>query len=85
MLDFSVHQMVDEGLIVLFELSDEARYVQIRVCPISQSEVVSFCKDIDSMRERSLPSNSLLKSRTSCSSAVDFSVEQEHYAEVSRE
>lgn len=71
--------MVDYAVEIIWELSYEAGYIKIGVDSVTQSKVISFCQDFNTVWESTLTTDTLLESSTSCSSTVDFSIKQTFY------
>ena len=57
-------------------MANEARYIQEGIDSITQSEVVSFSEDLDSMWESTLSAHSLLKCGTCSPPAIHFSIKE---------
>ncbi len=66
--------MVNNALKVLRELSNEARYIEKGIYPITESKVVSLSQNLNTVRKGTLSANTLLEGGTGSSSAVDLSI-----------
>ena len=73
---FDESQMLSDRGEIFWELGNEAGDVQIGIYSVRQSKVICFSKDLNTMREGSLATDTLLEGGTSSTTAVNFSIEK---------
>ena len=78
-------QMVQHFSDVFWELSHEAGDINESVYTVRKREVISFGQDLNTVREGTLATDSLLESSARCSPNVDLTIEQAHNDELGRE
>ena len=74
MLQLDERQVVEHTFEILLELAHEARDIEIGVNSVAECKVISFCQDLDAMREGPLSTNCFLESCTRSSAAVDLAI-----------